>query len=130
MVVTIILAIIAAIAFPAYQSQMAKGRRSDAINALSAVQQAQERLRSNQPSYALNLATLNMSTDSPGGHYNIALTNASAAGYTVTATPKSSSPQARDSDCAVMSMQMSGGNAIYSASTAASANSAQTCWPR
>ena len=51
MLVMLISGLLAAIALPAYQNQLIKGRRVDAINALSAVLQAQERWRSNRSSY-------------------------------------------------------------------------------
>jgi type IV pilus assembly protein PilE len=129
-VVTAILAILAAFALPAYQSQMAKGRRADAMSALSAVQQAQERLRSKQPSYASELTLLNLPERSPGGHYDIALAEVSAAGYTVSARARRDSPQARDQACAQLALQMSGGNVVYSARNAAGDDSSAMCWPQ
>src|SRR6218665_3655841 len=58
MIALILLGILTAIALPAYQSHVAKGRRAEAINALSAVLQAQERWRSNRSSYASTLSDL------------------------------------------------------------------------
>lgn len=130
MLTIIIVAVLAAVALPAYQSQMIKGRRSDAVNALSAVQQAQERLRANQPSYSESLSDLGVSANSQGGHYAIELTKVTSSGYVATATPKSGSPQAHDKSCVQMALTMAGGNAIYSALNADKKDSSQDCWPK
>ena len=50
MLVMVISGLLAAIALPAYQTQLIKGRRVDAVNALSDVLHAQERWRSNRNS--------------------------------------------------------------------------------
>lgn len=139
MVALVVVGIISAVALPAYRQQVAKGRRADAITALSAVLQAQERWRTNNSAYAASLSTLFPNdaapSISPAGHYALALAGLGAvpsfvAGYTVSATPNSTGLQANDSDCANMSIQVAGGNVIYAAKAADESDSTQRCWPR
>lgn len=141
MVVVVILGIIAAVALPMYQQNVMKGRRADAISALSSVLQAQERWRSNNNNYADTLQTLfNTSTEaaaqaSPGGHYTLTLTGLGStgsfvAGYNVKAVPSSRGLQTADTDCAAMSVRVERGNVIYAASASDSSDSKRRCWPQ
>ena len=76
-----IAAILLAVALPAYQDSVRRGRRADAVAALSAAQLSQERFRANVASYAGSLSDLQgVSATSPDGHYSIAVT-AAAHGY-------------------------------------------------
>ena len=99
MIVVVIIGILAAIAYPSYQNSVRKARRADGEAAVLAVQLAQEKLRSSCRFYAQNLAGaanvcganaagswIDVPATSPDGHYAIALTNANATDYTVTAT--------------------------------------------
>ena len=121
MIAVAIVAIIAAVALPAYQDSVRKGRRSEAFNAISQVQQAQERWRGNNSAYTTTLANLNASATTPQGHYQIALSapssdpNALASGYVVTATASGS--QASDTRCALMAARVVGGNLSYGSGT-------------
>lgn len=131
MVAVLVIGILAAIALPAYQQYMFRSRRADATAALANLQQAQERYRANQQSYADALATLGITSSvSPQGHYTIAITAAAATGYTLTATARSSSPQSRDTDCARFQLQMSTGNSIYTALRSDLSTPNNSCWPR
>lgn len=100
MIVIVIVGILAAIAYPSYQNSVRKARRADGQAALTSVQLAQEKLRSSCRFYAQSLggaanacgataagSTIAAPIASPDGHYTIALGNASATGYTATATP-------------------------------------------
>lgn len=75
MVVVGIVAILAALAVPAYQDAVRKSRRSDAVDAVLNVSLAQERWRANNATYG-TLANLGMTNPlvSSGGHYNITVT--------------------------------------------------------
>lgn len=135
--VGVIVAILALVALPAYQKQVAKGRRADAITALTAVVQAQERWRSNRGSYAASLGDdgLKLGSQSAGGHYEISLAGirqpaSFAFGYIAKATPNSSSVQARDSQCAELSIRVDGGNIFYEAKDSGAANTSTQCWPQ
>lgn len=122
LVVIAILGILAAIALPVYTEHVRKGRRSDAVTALSAVQQAQERWRANSASYADKLETLGFSSSSsPKGYYTVSLSGVTAGGYTVTASALSDKAQSGDSKCEKMWVTLSGGNLSYGSTQAG-------CW--
>lgn len=98
MIVISIIAILAAIAYPSYIDFVRKSRRADAQAALANVQLAQQKLRSSCRFYAGTAgaaencgasaadSTVRMPATSPDGWYALALSNASATGFTVTAT--------------------------------------------
>jgi len=85
MVVISIVGILAAIAIPAYNGQMRKSRRAEAITTLQDEQLKLERWRVDHTSFGTYvLPSLNTS------YYNFALTGTSATAYTLTATPQGS----------------------------------------
>lgn len=145
MIAVAIVAILASVAYPAYQDSIRKGRRSEAFAALSAVQQAQERWRSNNASYAANsvLATawpggLGQASATASGYYGIAIATDPAptgTAYIATATAASGTSQASDGNCKVIGVRMNGGNLAYG-SGATSINwsnanpDAGRCWAR
>lgn len=135
MIVVIILAILAAIVLPSYQNSLYKSRRSDAMTALAALQQAQERWRGNNTTYQDTLANLPLpgnATASPSGWYAMSIVTGSvgAGGYTARATADSSGKQAGDSTCNVFEVVQSGGTVTYkSYSSGGSQNgSPDPCW--
>lgn len=146
MIAVAIVAVLASVAYPAYQDSIRKGRRAEAFTALSALQQAQERWRSNNASYTNVLPNTNGSGVPPNG-LNIAATTASglytigvdsdfsATGYKATATAVTGTSQARDGNCSVLGVQMEGGTLKYG-SGATSINWSATnpdagkCWAR
>ncbi len=114
LIVVAIAAILAAVALPVYVEQVRKGRRSDAVAALSAIQQAQERFRANNPSYADQLITLGFaSAYSPKEYYALELADVSNTGYTVSASAVTGRAQAGDSKCARMAVRLQAGRVIY-----------------
>ncbi len=106
-----IVAIIAAIALPAYQNSVIKSRRADAMAAISNVQQAQERWRGNNAAYSTSLTDLGV-TSSPLYTLSLAVPDATAnsiaRGYIVTAVGQGR--QANDAQCARMSVRLLEGN--------------------
>lgn len=129
MLALVVVGVLAAVALPAYQQAVQKGRRSDAIAMLTAVQQAQERWRANRTGYAANLSDLGFSSSqSPKGYYEIALSNVAMSTYTVTATPISSGAQAKDSVCAKLGIAVSGGQVSYTSADSASQATSSKCW--
>jgi type IV pilus assembly protein PilE len=98
MIVISIIAILAAIAYPSYIDFVRKSRRADAESALVNAQLAQQKLRSSCRFYAgtagaadncgasAAASTLRMPATSPDGWYVLTLSDASATGFTVTAT--------------------------------------------
>ena len=136
MLVVVVVAVLAMVALPSYQKQVAKGRRADAITALSAIVQAQERWRSNRGAYASSLENeLILSTRSEKNHYNLSLSGVRdpvsfSFGYIAKATPTSSGPQYGDSDCKSMSIRVDGGNIFYESTDNSNQDSSALCWPR
>ncbi len=114
LIVVAIAAILAAVALPVYVEQVRKGRRSDAVAALSAIQQAQERFRANNASYADQLVTLGFaSAYSPKEYYVLELVDVSNTGYTVSASAVTGRAQAGDNKCARMAVRLQAGRIIY-----------------
>ena len=110
MVTLVIVAVLAAIALPTYQGSVRKARRADAMDAAIALQQAQERYRSNNTSYATTLATIGQSATSPGSYYGLVLSAATAAGYTLTLSGVTGSSQASDSGCTTLTATVRNGS--------------------
>lgn len=135
MIVVAIVAILAAVAMPAYQGSVQKSRRSDAITALSGLQLAEEKWRASNPSYTNVLPNtagtgnppngLGVSGTSSGGYYTIAVTANSATGYTLTATAIGA--QASDTSCPSMTLVQTGGNTTYFDQ---SGMTTSTCWKK
>lgn len=106
LVAVAIVMIIAVIAFPAYQSQVEKSRRTDARAALSNIQLAQERAYTVNGRYASSAADLSLAAGltaatntlitSEQGFYNITLTANNTA---FTANAAAVGPQGGDTDC-------------------------------
>jgi type IV pilus assembly protein PilE len=133
MLVIVILGILAAVALPAYQNQVLKGRRADAITALSSIQQVQERMRSNRSMYISTLGDLGLpETSEP---YQLSLSGVGnppsfAAGFTATATPRSGGLQASDDKCASLFITVAGAMVTNGAKDKNGNDSAQACWPK
>ncbi|MFO1329097.1 MAG: type IV pilin protein [Rubrivivax sp.] len=133
-----ILGIVGSLAYPSFMGSIRKGRRAEAFAALSAVQQAQERWRANNASYASNLsaaapAGLGLSATTGGGLYTISLANTSATGYDAVATAVSGTTQIDDTTCAKLGVRMNNGNLTYAGAGAAGSLSyaaTSTCWNR
>lgn len=110
MIAVAIVGLLAAIAFPSYQSYMRKSRRSDAFIALSQIQMAQERWRGSHIEYTNTLGAtgLELPAFSERGFYGLAISNASTTGYVATATPTNPGPQLADTDCTPLTVTVSG----------------------
>ncbi|RVU44456.1 type IV pilin protein [Rubrivivax rivuli] len=111
MIAVAIVAIITAIALPAYQASITKSRRADAMTAFSSVQQAQERWRGNNPAYSTSLTDLGVT--SPALYtLSLSVPNSTAGsiarGYIVTAVGQGR--QASDAQCARMAIRLLEGN--------------------
>lgn len=122
MIVLAIAGILAMVALPAYQDMVRKGRRADAVEKLTAIQQAQERYRANNASYADSLATLfppaagapASSASLSSALYDLSIISASRTGYVASATAKSDGRQSGDLSCKQLRVAMNAGNVIYS----------------
>lgn len=140
MVALVIAGILAAIAYPVYTAQVQRGRRADAINALTAVMQAQERYRGNNSAYAETLSALGVNVATLTPLYSVTLegigaTPSFASGYIATATPVAGGKQASDITCKTLAVKLEGATPIYSA-TGDPSNSGTDrvttaeCWPK
>lgn len=111
MITVVVVAILATIAYPSYQNYMRQTRRSDAQIALVNVANQQERFFTQCNWYAGQFGTpracgtgpanavLGITDMSIDGHYQLAIVNASATAFTVSAGPVATSPQAGDAEC-------------------------------
>jgi type IV pilus assembly protein PilE len=111
MIVVAIVAILAAIAYPSYEMQMQKTRRSDGQTMLNKVMQAQERYYTINNTYVTNLNTLGYTltgggVDSDEGYYRV--TAAACAGSNiancVSLTATRQGAQAGDTRCGNLSL--------------------------
>jgi len=95
MIVVSIVAILAAIAIPSYQSSVTKGRRTDAMAALQGLAQAMERHYMTTGAYtgaadaddAPTIFSATSPLDSSNVYYNLTISAATTNTYTLQATP-------------------------------------------
>jgi type IV pilus assembly protein PilE len=113
MIVVAIAAILAAVAIPSYQDYVRKGNRADGRALLQAANLAQEKVRLGSTSYASAVTALTGACPTSGtcassqGHYSLAVSNASATGYTLTANA-TSSMQLGDTACTAIVLTVAG----------------------
>ena len=139
MVALAIAGILAAIAYPAYTAHMQRGRRADAISALTAVMQAQERFRGNASKYSSSVTALVPEIAKIAPLYDISIAAGTNGdfdiGYIATAKPVAGSKQAGDVTCKTLVVTLTGATPFYSATgdpTNSGTDSITTdqCWPR
>ena len=139
MIAVVIVAVLASIAYPSYQDSVRKGRRAEAFAGLSAVQQAQERWRSNNSNYTTSLSSLGVSTPTPSGYYDISLGSSTVTGdtlataYVATAVGVAGKSQEQDAQCRKLSARMRGGNIEYAGCgncTSFTYGATNPCWAR
>ena len=135
MVAVVIVGILAAIAYPAYTSQVKRSRRADAAALLTAVVQAQERYRGNHSTYA-TADDLGVDASKFTKYYTLSIGGIGAPpslknGYVATASVISTSAQGSDADCAKIGVELSSAVLKYEGATA-SADLAENgpCWVR
>ncbi|MEO8299237.1 MAG: type IV pilin protein [Burkholderiales bacterium] len=110
MIVLIVAGVLATLALPSFQAQIRKTRRADAYAAVTQIQQAQERWRSLQPTYAASLSALGIGASSTAGHYQLATATESGtenSRYTITAAAAGS--QSSDAACRYLRTVAAGG---------------------
>jgi type IV pilus assembly protein PilE len=122
-VVLALAGLLAAAAWPSYQSQLQRSRRADAVGALLRVQAAQESHRAHHGLYAAQLQAL-VGASTPAsreGWYDIELAGGGDR-YEARAVARADRAAAGDSACATLRLQVRDGISHY-------APSAQ-CWNR
>ncbi|MBS0212957.1 MAG: prepilin-type N-terminal cleavage/methylation domain-containing protein [Proteobacteria bacterium] len=119
-IVVLIVMILAAIAIPAYNNYVLRGRRSDAYSLLSLNQTILERCYAQSFSYTTNCPAL--TTTSQNGYYTLASTLA-ATSYSLTASP--TGPQTADTACASFTVTSTN---VRSAKNSGGSDSTSTCW--
>jgi type IV pilus assembly protein PilE len=131
LIVVAIMAILAALAVPSYQSAIRKSRRTDATTSLAMVMQAQERYRAASTAYASSLSDLPASSTTPKGYYTLSISGTpTAVGYSLAATANTGTSQASDTGCLTLNVSVLRGQITYGSSTSGTANSTDTCWPK
>ena len=146
MIVVVVLALLAAVALPSFLDSLRKSRRAEAFTALSAVQQAQERWRSNNAAYSANLTEapdavapnprgLGLPATTTGGLYTVALSDTSATGYTVSAVAVAGKSQAADTACSTLAVRVTGAQITYAGCNGCSLGTSDfaatnVCWSR
>jgi type IV pilus assembly protein PilE len=113
MIVVAIIGILAAIAYPSYRDYVIKSQRSDAHEALTRIEMAQEKWRANNTAYTGTLSDLDVSATSAEGYWSLALSGATATGYTATATRINGN----DPDCPTITLVKSAGATTYNGAT-------------
>lgn len=146
MIAVVVIAVLAAVALPAFQSSVRKGKRAEAFAALSALQQAQERWRGNNTTYTSTLANtaaagsppngLGVPSTTATGLYTLSVpTPPTATSYTAEAAAVPGTSQAADGDCRTLGVQLAGGNLKYGSGSSsidwsATNPDAGKCWAK
>lgn len=140
MVALVIAGIIAAIAYPAYTGSVQRSRRSDALAALTAVMQAQERYRGNSSTYAATLTELGLDISKITPHYQVSLSGVGSPpgfniGYSAVATPTLAGKQNSDVACKTLTVTMRGATPEYAATgdpsgSGTDQDTRSICWPQ
>lgn len=113
-----IVGLLASVALPSYQAQLARGRRAEAIGALTQLQLAQEHHRARNGSYALHIDGLR-GLAPRGAHYEVALVSSQADAYVARAVATAGP---RDDGCTELTLAVVDGTATYGPS--------ERCWNR
>jgi type IV pilus assembly protein PilE len=118
MIVLVVVAILTAIAYPSYTSQVLKSRRADGIAALNRVAMMMESCRSDTATYVGCAVPAN----SEDGYYTIAAAaTITATAYSFIATPAGG--QAKDTKCTTLTLDSRGNRGFTG-----TAPNADTCW--
>ncbi len=140
MIVVVIIAILAAIAVPSYLKYVMKGRRSDALAALTMDQGILERCYAQTfdyskvtvPSSGCGSLSTTAPNLSPKKNYDVTLTfptpastGAGATSYTLDATPAAGSPQMNDTQCWHISLTSAN---VRQAKDSGGVDQTSTCW--
>ena len=112
-IVVLIISVLAAIAYPAYQDSVVKTRRGAAKSCLLEAETFMQRYYTTNLRYDQTLAAVPVALPPCGAgtdvtnHYTVALTTIAARAYTLTATPQGLQ-LAKDTDCGTLSVNSLG----------------------
>jgi len=128
MIVVAVIALLAAVALPSYQSSVRKGRRADARASLVNTAQMMERYSTEHASSGYSTATISTVSGptvvarpaSDNGYYQLSLTNLAATTFTLNATPQGA--QASD-DCGTYTLDQNGVRGVTGTT-----HTAAECW--
>jgi len=130
MIVVVIVSVLMGIALPSYTEYVNKGRRTDAMSALLDVANKQEQFMFDRNTYTTTMTQLGFAADpmvSQEGHYTIDAvaggTGSIQTSYSLTATPRASSPQDDDDKCDSFTLTSTG-------TKTATGTHAADCWSR
>ena len=123
MIVIVIIGILASIAYPSYQAQMRKTKRTDARSVLTEYANLQEKFYNQCYTYTTEIAGafpvsggsacttgtpgLGRSTTSPENLYNLRIT-AGGTAFTIEAAARAGTSQANDTGCTTMTISSTG----------------------
>ncbi len=134
MIVVVIVAILAGIAVPSYNSSIRKSRRTEAKTALLDFAAREERLYATQNAYSTDPVALGYTAAggswpvSTGSYYQIetptsvAPTATAPGTFSVTVDPSPGSPQLKDTTCASFTVTQTGAQS-------ATGTNPSACWP-
>jgi len=120
MIVVAVIAILAVIVVPSYQSYVIKARRTDAKMALTSTAQTMERHATENAATGYSNFVLGTPSRSENGHYNLRLSNLGVASFTLSAAPQGA--QASDSGCGTFTLNEKGVRGVTGPKTW------QECW--
>ena len=111
LIVVVIVAFLASVALPLWNSQVQKARRADARNILTFVQIEQEKYRAETGSYALSMSALGLSgyNSTSRDYYNISIVSSNETAFFAIATPNTNGDQ-DDDLCGTFAVDQSGPN--------------------
>ena len=129
LVVCGIAAVLASLAYPSFESQLLRARRTDAMVALMQAQLAQERFRADNTVYG-SLAQIGLRGSTLSGYYSLEIHGNAADAYEAVAA--ASGAQAHDTGCRTLRLVQRGSGLVYaSGPDAAASNPADVnrrCW--
>ncbi|MCJ1881731.1 type IV pilin protein [Pseudomonas nitroreducens] len=124
MITVVIIAILAGIAYPSYQSYTIRANRTEGITLLNDAAARQERYFSQNNQYATTTAQLGMgSATSRNNLYQLAINRPNTSQYTLTAQPVGS--QTQDTTCGSLTLDQAGARGAAGGTVAATV---ATCW--
>lgn len=102
MVALVVIALLASIALPTYETFVQRTRRSEAREALADIAARQEQFYLDNKTYATSLGDLGRETTTANGYYAVSIPSASVTAYTLQAVAKGT--QTKDTTCSTLTV--------------------------